>query len=72
MPAVDRSLSDCRYVWARTWADKRADKPDQGLEIEKRWYSFMMWGRCAFQICDEEHSLGTDFWVSELSGAILH
>ncbi len=53
------------YVWARTWADKR-QVTQHGLEIEKHWYNFMTWGRCAYQSCDAEHSLGSDFWISEL------
>jgi hypothetical protein len=36
------------------------------LEIEKHWYNFMMWGRCAYQPCDDVHGLGTQFWQSEL------
>ena len=54
------------YVWARTWADKK-QVTQHGLEIEKHWYNFMTWGRCAYQPCDAEHSLGLDFWISELA-----
>ena len=53
------------YVWARTWADKK-QVTQHGLEIEKHWYNFMTWGRCAYQPCDAEHSLGAKFWTSSL------
>ena len=54
------------YVWARLVHD-RVDTTVHGLEIEKHWYNFMMWGRCAFQACDEEHDMGPAFWMAELA-----
>jgi hypothetical protein len=53
------------YVWARTWADKK-QVTRNGLEIEKHWYNFATWGRCAYQPCDAEHSLGAQFWTRSL------
>eukprot|EP01045_Picozoa_sp_COSAG04_P010171 COSAG04_NODE_616_length_11905_cov_2.617906_1_plen_114_part_10 len=48
------------YVWARLVHD-RVDTTAHGLEIEKHWYNFMQWGRCAFQACDQEHGMGPAF-----------
>ena len=53
------------YVWARAWANMCTNLKND-LEIVKHWYNFQIWGRCAYQPCDEAHSLGATYWQSEL------
>jgi len=52
------------YVWARAWADKQ--QIQNGLEIEKHFYNFMIWGRCSYQPCTVESSMGPSFWTATL------
>ena len=48
------------YVWGRVFADKAASM-SQRLEMEKHWYSFMMWGRLAYN-----NDLPRSFFESKL------
>jgi hypothetical protein len=48
------------YVWGREFIGKRPELSGK-LEFDKHWYSYMLWGRLAYQ-----NDLNKDFFVAKL------
>ncbi len=52
MPSADKMagfyMGPDGYVWGRDFLERHADPGPRPLVMEKQWYSFMLWGRLAY------------------------
>jgi len=52
MPPADKLAGFCMgpdgYIWGRDFLERHPDPGPRPLVIEKQWYSFLLWGRLAY------------------------